>query len=410
MWLCDLVTKNYCTNFAIHLAERTGSGIFCNSVGSLCELKRCCMKIVRKILLPALLSMVSHDLLDAMVMTRAQADAFQEEVLLVCRVPSAIQAQLDAVFTGDMDFARYLVDRPKKLNMAGPALGRLRAQAETKPAVAAELTRLKVRSSAIADAVAANKERESAVYDRHKIIDLAPGGGTAAITADAWNFVMRVPNCEWYDTFVSEADVPMRPSRYQNVSRVFYAKQINDFVVREGLDRVYPFKQWLWHIPGRPHVLSDENYLVVTEKIVDLPAIELNATRFQGLVEEVTRRIYNEMDVPEVYVKEEAESLVVQIVQVISYAALWDIKLKNIFLINHDGELKILFLDTEKPGLGGGADVNFYHTHEDEVMSNMRTGFEGLADIFLPDVAKKEVIKRANALDRTKFEAAQRAK
>jgi hypothetical protein len=166
----------------------------------------------------------------------------------------------------------------------------------------------------------------------------------------------------------------------------------------------------LWHIPGRPDELSDENYLVVAEKIVDLPAIELNATRFHGLVEEISRRIYDEVDVPEIYVREEAEALVVQMVQVISYAALWDIKLKNVFLINHDGVLKILFLDTEKPGLGGGADVNFYHTHDGEVMSNMRTGFEGLANIFVSNEAKKEAIRRANALDKEKFEAAQRAK
>lgn len=345
---------------------------------------------------------------EAMVMTRAQSDAFKDEVLISCQAPRAVQKRLDTLFKLDKDAARYLASHPKRLNMSGPALGRLRTQAEVNPEVLAELTRLKKRNNSATEALESNKTAQAEFYDRHGIRDLSPDGSTAALTTDAWDFVLRVPNCEWYDTYVSATDIPIKASKYQNVSRVFYGKQINDFIVQENLDRVYPFKQYLWHIPGRPAELSDENYLVVAEKIMELPAIKLNATRFNGLVKEISRRIDNRINIPEIYVKKTAERLVIQMVQVISYAALWDIKLKNVFLIKHNGVLKILFLDIEKPGLGGGADINFYHTHDGEVMSNMRIGFEGLADIFLSNEAKKGLIKRANDLDREKFEAEQK--
>lgn len=340
------------------------------------------------------------------ILSPEEALRFRDEVLLHCQVPAKIKEELDRLFS-DPAAHQFLVDNPKRVLIAGPAKGRLQRQAQTSAKVAAELERLQKRHH---QAITFSEENAAALEDffrRHDLQDLVPTANTTVLTTPTWDFVVRIPRYEWYDTYAEEEKhIPMRPSQYQNVSRVFYSKQINDFIEHENLNRIYPFKQYLYHIPGKEGDLCDENYLVVGEKIRSLPSVELNAARFASIVEEGVTSLYGELEVPEIYPLD--EELVIQILQVITFAAMWDIKLKNLFLIEEAGELKALFLDTEKPGLGGGADANFYHTDRGEVLSNTRTGLEGLSNIFIPQEAKRALIQQANELHKRKFEAEQR--
>lgn len=346
---------------------------------------------------------------ECMVFSRAQSDSFKAEVLDTCQVPAKIQTIISDLLA-DTNSVNILVDRPKIPLIASPAYRRLQSWSQNNPHIAAELARFKELQNNTKAALQSDEfqAQQALFYSSHNIIDLAPDSNTSVLTTQEWDFVIRAPRCEWYDTFnegnltphgdkTSGTVIPMTPSQYQNVSRAFYAKQINDFIRDNNLTRIHPYQQQLAHIPGKPYELSDANYLVVCEKIKNLPLVQLDSNTPIEFIETNEYRFLDliryELDkdgLMQVFPKCTWSDLVEQLVQVISYAALWDIKIKNVFLVfmydpTYKTEMmKVVFLDTEKPGLGGGADENFYHTDTGEVSSNLRTGMEGLAEIFLP--------------------------
>jgi hypothetical protein len=360
----------------------------------------------RKLLMLAALGIAFTSTAHTMTFTREESAAFTAKVLAECQAPREIQEQVNILFE-DPDALKFLINRHKNILIAGPANTRLGSH-QSNPAVADEIARIIEKRNP-----RFTPEEEDDFLTRHDLVNLAPDGNTAAFTTSDWNFVIRVPLCDWYDTFVDESRLPLKASQYQNVSRVFYAKQINDFIKRKGFKYIHPFQQWLAHIPGRPTELSDANYLVVNWKIRNLPLVKLDAespiefietneSRFADLV---TQTLDRDM-LPRVYSKCAWADLVEQLVQVISYAAMWDIKIHNVFLVmTHDLDykldmMKVVFLDTEKPGLGGGADEHFYHTHAGEVSSNLRTGMEGLAKIFVPNPTLHKAIENYNKQER----------
>lgn len=312
-----------------------------------------------------LLAPLSHNT-QAMNLTMEESEDFKAIVLKDCMAPGAIVSEIRDFLSAE-EFKTYLV-APKRVQVSWPAGNRLRLAAEAGiTAAQQERDRLAARNAAAQQSLHSFNE----FCVSQEVTDLSPAANTATLTKESWNFVLRIPRCEWYDTFdydktartITSQPFPMQPSRFQNVSRVFYTKQINNFIRDNGFNNIYPLKQWLVHIPGMPDNLSDENYLVVAEKIPNLPLIEASVGKFSEL-------------------KSEDLSLVMQFAEVIDEAALWSVEPRNVFIIEVAGSRKVLFLDTEKPGLGGGADANFYHTHAGEVVSNTRTGFEEAVNLF----------------------------
>lgn len=53
----------------------------------------------------------------------------------------------------------------------------------------------------------------------------------------------------------------------ENVSRVLKAAKINEFIQAKGMRKIKAPQKYLYHLPGASTVLSDENYIVVSEKI-----------------------------------------------------------------------------------------------------------------------------------------------
>ena len=336
------------------------------------------------------------------IFTTEESEAFKAKVLDECQAPTEIQDLVNKLLA-EKEAQNNLINNPKMVLFAGPAFGRL---SKNYPEVAANL---RAKNQEMRESAPERDRQWNVFCKKYNLKNLTPDANTYALTSDTWDFILRTPRSEWFDRFDDNATPKdLSPSKFQNVSRVVYAKQINDFIASDGLDHIYPLQQWLVHIPGQPHDLSDKNYLVACEKIQQLPLLEINMARFQELIDSG-----NELDpegCPSIFVKEEWFDLVTQLVQVITRAAMWNIKLKNVFLIEDEGRLKVLFLDTEKPGLSGGFDEFFYHTHAGEVISNTRTGMEGLANIFVPDPTHQEAIKIANARERELFAQQQEAK
>ncbi len=300
-----------------------------------------------------------------MNLTMGESEDFKARVLRDCMAPDAIVSKVKDLLLAE-EFRSYLA-APKHVQISWPAGNRLRLAAE------AGITAAKEERARLADRTAA-AQQSSESFDKfctsQEITNLSPEASTAVLTKESWNFVLLVPRCEWYDTFdydktalTVKQPFPMQPSQFQNISRVFYTTQINDFIRDNNFKNIHPLHQWLIHIPDRPYNLSDENYLVAAEKIPNLPSIEARAGKFSEL-------------------KAEDLSLVMQFAEVIDEAALWSVEASNVFIIEEQGSFKVLFLDIEKPGIGGGADVNFYHTHAGEVVSNTRTGFEEAVKLF----------------------------
>lgn len=311
------------------------------------------------------------------VLTPEQARAFEIKVLAECQAPKEVQETVEALLA-DPKSQDFILDLPKLVNISGPATNRLQKHAPE------EFARLQARNQTAKDELSATAREREKFYKKHGLVNLAGDANNFVFTTDEWNFVLHVPRYEWYDDFGDGAIPPMIPSKYQTVSRAFYGKHINDFIAQHNITRVYPLKQWLVHIPGRPKDLSDANYFVAAEKISDLPGDSVNLERFRDMIDNSSTRRDTKPKI-----KDEWDELVTEFLQVLSEAALWNINPRNVYLIERDGKVKAVFLNTEKPGLGGGFDKNFYHKHEGEVSSNLRTGLEGFASMVADDPTKR---------------------
>ena len=167
------------------------------------------------------------------------------------------------------------------------------------------------------------------------------------------------------------------PLRYQNVSRVFYNRKIRMFVEQNKLEHVGVFKKYLYHIPGRPKELCDSNYLVVAEKVPNVPTISVNNLLLQQLTfdenQEIMARTAGD------YVRPEYEEAFLEIIQVITGVGLWDIGHANIALIpvatenDNNGwgpQYRFFIIDSEQPALGYCRDKDFFHKNPEQIIHN----------------------------------------
>jgi hypothetical protein len=215
-----------------------------------------------------------------------------------------------------------------------------------------------------------------AICRDHKVsLLMKPGNqlpGTFVLQSARWpGYLIKVPRFHWIDAGLRYDEIYVI-NLYQNVSRVLYNQKLGRFVRDSNLQHVRVVNEYLYHIPGQPTVLSDDNYIVVSEFIKNLPTPEENKRRFQSLV----------ADPETMAIKPEYESLVAEIIQVITYVGFWDLQRHNVFLVDDGrGGYNVVFADTEKPGLGGGNLVNFFHKDRSEFWQNVDTGTTGFSEL-----------------------------
>lgn len=59
--------------------------------------------------------------------------------------------------------------------------------------------------------------------------------------------------------------------KHRNVSRIIGAQRIQDTIRKYNLNHVFVPKKYLYRIPGRPDDISDDNYIVVAERVGGVP-------------------------------------------------------------------------------------------------------------------------------------------
>lgn len=182
-----------------------------------------------------------------------------------------------------------------------------------------------------------------------------------------------------YDHFKTQITANFREAvtPYQNISRVFYNQKIKMCVQENNLHHVRIIKKYLYHIPGKPAELCDDNYIVIVEDLSKLLSTNKNRL-FADFMESIGRRDKLGTDI--LAVNPVYEELLTELVQVITYAGLWDLNEHNVYLIEEDGILKWAFIDTEKPGFGGSEDESFFHKNYTEFVKNAECGIDGLSE------------------------------
>ena len=173
---------------------------------------------------------------------------------------------------------------------------------------------------------------------------------------DLPNYVLHCSVYEW-------------DSLYQNISRVFYNEKIRDFVAAQGLEHIATVKMWFYNIPGRtPFNLTDLSYTVVAENL---------HTKFQPGIswKEFVQRLNADND--------EAHTILEELIRTLTYVALADIGETNIQLVHDRGVLKVLFIDTEQPGIGGAEDETFFQKSSFRVQHNATAAINNLYENIL---------------------------
>lgn len=291
------------------------------------------------------------------------------QILEECLVPQALQEKLDALFQTS-DFQTFLVNHKKRI-----LLGNVRYRMAANVSVAeAKKQLLMITTQQYNHEIEIPETSFAQFCTTYNIQDLAfkvqRKGQIYALVSDLWDgYVLKVPRCRWID------NDDMIPSKYQNISRVFYNKKIRDFAKANNLKHIHPIRKYLYHIPGKPFDLNDDNYLIVADRVDNFPSIEQNLKLLENLLDS------QELSKGEIVFSNESGDVMQEMLQIITYAGIWDIKMHNVFFTLHDESLKTLFLDTEKPGLGGGSDNNFFHANYDEFIRNCACGIDELGGI-----------------------------
>ncbi|NGX41826.1 MAG: Processive diacylglycerol beta-glucosyltransferase [Chlamydiae bacterium] len=107
-----------------------------------------------------------------------------------------------------------------------------------------------------------------------------------------WSFVAKVPTLPYY--IKARLDIPLRSQQDMNCQRITMAKRIKKVAEeQEYADLFIVPKKHLYHIPGRPFDIADENYIVVSEEVPNLLGKDENCKKWQAMEESTLTAIYN---------------------------------------------------------------------------------------------------------------------
>ncbi|KKP22977.1 MAG: hypothetical protein SZ59_C0004G0052 [candidate division TM6 bacterium GW2011_GWF2_28_16] len=176
------------------------------------------------------------------------------------------------------------------------------------------------------------------------------------------------------------------PSKYQNISRILGNEQVQD----KKLNNVFPIEKWFYHIPGQPDELIDENYLIISSFVPELPSPDNNKINFQNLE-------------PEKNIDDLQMLLTIRIL--ITECYLWQINdFSNMYLKINGNKKQIICTDTQLDGISGSmfeyiySDESFY-LKSDERKKRLKSC--GLGQ--LKEILNKEAIDYLEKLDQNFF-------
>lgn len=185
-------------------------------------------------------------------------------------------------------------------------------------------------------------------------------------------YVVKIDPFYWFDNIDYEKTntVPQH-SVYQGISSAFYAYELSNFVSEKNLTFIYPLKEYLFHLPGQPETLSVDNYVVVSEYVDKLPTEKESSTFFTSMggqrfkTDEDAKNDKSYGYEPYGIKNEKDIELIAELLYVIEWLGIWDVNPSAVFYIKKNESLKIVFINLQKPGLGGGEDINFFYKSDE---------------------------------------------
>ena len=289
----------------------------------------------------------------------------QQEILATSSAPQEIKERLDAFFA-DTQVQDVFVNRKRPYNL-GWFAQKLTNRAQRIYATDAQKLQLifqqyyspKIHQICQKFGI---KRFNGSTTKLFIIYDLIPG------------FIVKIPSGTFpslpkvYDYFPGYTESCTTP--YQNISRVFYNEKLKKLIASEQLTHIKELKKYLYHIPGGSEDLCDDNYIVISEEVK--PLIQNPQGKMQFFKQVLSAN----------GIVEEHEELITEFIQAITGAGLWDINASNIeIVLDKDEILKIVFIDTEKPGFGGSEDRHFFQHNHGEFVANSRAGMDGLCEL-----------------------------
>jgi hypothetical protein len=296
--------------------------------------------------------------------------SYNENLIETSRyIPENVIIGLNRFFE-DPRAQRLFVDRYKRPMIAGTVQGRMQRDGGMRSKLLQENESCYMQQhKKYQISTAESSLLLSQIAGEYGLTDISQDGNTFALTSPFWaGYVVKIAKYRWIDNDA------MLAFPYQLISRVFYNQELNSFITSNGYDQhILCFVKSLYHIPGTPDDITDDNYVVV-EPLHACPSKLENGRRFR----EITAKELIEGHGEYACIKTEYFDAVCELIMVIQHCGLWSISLSNVFLLDNR---KIAIVDTERPGLGGGEWRFFFHQGEGsaaEVDRNASCGFDGL--------------------------------
>lgn len=119
---------------------------------------------------------------------------------------------------------------------------------------------------------------------------------------------------------------------HQHVSRIWMAEAVRTVIAEHGLEHVTIPEKYLYHLPGRPTELVDDNYAVISEK-VECSSDRHNRTKLRQLPIETVKEIltiieevvYNDPSPSNIRVLGDGETVAIIDTEKIHWKRNWDI-------------------------------------------------------------------------------------
>lgn len=144
---------------------------------------------------------------------------------------------------------------------------------------------------------------------------------------------------------------------FQTISRMAYWLRAQEAIEKFGLNRICLPKEYLVHIPDRPAVIEDANYVIVEEKITGKPIMDTDLAGDPEVIRQLT--------------------------QLIGYTALWDINQSNVIVLGN----RVCIVDMEQPNVHKPLD--FFHKDISIHRSNVIHGWEVLENTIIKPYAQR---------------------
>lgn len=145
----------------------------------------------------------------------------------------------------------------------------------------------------------------------------------------------------------------------KNISRVLLNAKLQEFANKHNAQYLQVLKKYLYHIPWQPYDLSDNNYIVIAQRICTMPSTQESKNNFKQMLDDKTLRL-----------KKSYILMMKELLKAVFYAGISDLIETNLLFFYQNNQPQFIISDTERDGYTD-SNEHFFHKDHAEIYNSM---------------------------------------